>query len=81
VGGIVPLILGIYLYLQDAISYLYIVMRANRATVLVGVCGCEWGRFVGRLGVGLGIGWGLLLVWLLWFVGLLWLLGLLGRVG
>jgi hypothetical protein len=33
--------------------------------------------FVGRLGVGLGIGWGLLLVCLVWFVGLLWLLGLL----
>ena len=33
-GGIVPLILGIYLYLQDAIRCLYIVMRANRATML-----------------------------------------------
>ncbi len=51
-GGIVPLILAIYLYLQDAISYLYIVMRAIRATMLGAF-------FVGRLGVGLGVDRGL----------------------
>ena len=48
-GGIVPLILGIYLYLQDAIKCLYIVMRAIRATMLGGVMG-ESGAYCGRLG-------------------------------
>ncbi len=41
-GGIVPLILGIYLYLQDAIRCLYIyiklVIRAIRATMLGAFC-------------------------------------------
>ena len=37
-GGVVPLIMAISLYLQDAIRCLYIVMRANRATMLGAFC-------------------------------------------
>jgi hypothetical protein len=38
VGGIVPLILGIYLYLQTRLVYLYIVIRAIWATMLGAFC-------------------------------------------
>jgi hypothetical protein len=65
VGGIVPLILGIYLYLQTRLVYLYIVIRAMWSTVLGGECGVIWGVLVGvwlgDLGGCLGcvLGWGL----------------------